>query len=130
MAVTISSLALAAALRAGDGTTALTEPLSGVIVRLLGAATALVEGYAPNAPESVQDEAVVRLAGWMYDAIPGRTWASAMGQSGAQSILSPWRSRRARNIEDAGLALAIPLTPATATATGMVMAGPAYLSKK
>ena len=74
--------------------------------RFLAVATALVEDYAPLAPEAVQNEAVVRMAGWLLQApADGRTgdrddtytlrW-SANGQrgfllSGAQDLLRPWR---------------------------------------
>ena len=52
MSVTITAIQLAAALRIGDGVTALVEPQAGVLNRILASATALVESYAPNAPES------------------------------------------------------------------------------
>ena len=98
MAVTISRIELAAALRVGDGVNAPEEPVGGIITRLLAAATELVQGYAEDAPESVQNEAVVRLCGWMYDAVPGRSFANAMDLSGARALLAPWRGRRARAV--------------------------------
>ena len=55
MAVTLSTIQLAAAMRIGDGVTALVEPQASVISRILASATALVESYAPNAPESVSE---------------------------------------------------------------------------
>lgn len=95
MAVTVTALELATALRAADGVTALTEPLAGQVNRLLGSVVVLVEVYAPDAPEAVQNEAAIRLAAWLFDAVPGRTTADALGQSGARSILAPFRVRRA-----------------------------------
>ncbi len=79
--------------------------------RLLAVATALVEGYAPAAPEAAQDEAVVRFCGWMLEApADGRvtdrddtymTKWSANGQrgfllSGAQDLLRPWHVQSER----------------------------------
>ena len=102
MAVTITALQLAAALRIGDGSTALAEPQASVISRILATATAVVERYAPEAPSEVQNEAVVRLAGYLYDAPPGASTrtASAMRDSGAMDLLSTYRIIRARGIPD------------------------------
>ena len=71
MAVTISVIQLAAALRIGDGVTPLVEPQAGVLNRILASATALVESYAPNAPESIMNEAAIRTGGYLFDAPPG-----------------------------------------------------------
>ena len=71
MAVTISVIQLAAALRIGDGVTALVEPQAGVLNRILASATALIESYAPNAPEAIQNEAVIRAGGFLFDSPPG-----------------------------------------------------------
>ena len=102
MAVTITDVQLAAAMRIGDGSTALEEPQASVIRRILGSSTAVVERYAPHAPESVHNEAVVRMAGYLYDAPPGMSTrtASAMRDSGAMDLLSSWRIIRAVAITD------------------------------
>ena len=78
--------------------------------RLLPVATALVEQYAPSAPSEVQNEAVIRVCGFMRQAPSGlrKVGASSLdieydvaGQkaplrnSGALSILSPFKKRRA-----------------------------------
>ena len=79
--------------------------------RLLAVAKALVEDYAEGAPDDVQNEAVVRLCGWLLQApTDGRTtdrddtymvrW-SAHGQrgfllSGAQDLLRPWHVQNER----------------------------------
>ena len=100
--VTITDIQLAAAMRIGDGKTALPEPQASVIKRILGAATAIVERYAPDAPEDVQNEAVVRVGGYLYDAPPGMSTrtANAMRDSSAMALLSPWRIIRAVAITD------------------------------
>ena len=78
--------------------------------RLLSVATALVERYAPDAPEAIQNEAAVRCAGWLGHTAAGsiakvetgpRSTEYAVGQkgarrhSGAMSLLAPWKVRRA-----------------------------------
>lgn len=77
----------------------------------LGAtAAALVERYAPDAPQAVKDESVIRCAGYLADmpaasvsrqvigpmeveVMPARQ--SALRNSGAMALLSPWKVRRA-----------------------------------
>ena len=99
MAVNLTAIELAAALGVNQ---ALAD-------RLHPVAVALVERYAPMAPSSVQDEGVVRTAGWLADTPAASlqaeqygdvsvTWApgqlSALRFSGSQALLSPWKIRR------------------------------------
>ena len=74
----------------------------------LETAKALVERYAPAAPEAVANEAALRVIGYLFDrsaglverSSDGLTVASAPGQisalrhSGAMALLSPWKVRR------------------------------------
>ena len=100
MAVTITAEVLAHALRiTPTPTTTLSTEQAVTVARLVGAAGAMVENYASDAPEAVSNEAVVRLAGWMLDQPPGRQHADALGLSGARSMISPWRSRRALSLD-------------------------------
>ena len=100
MAVSISAADLAAAIHQSEA----------VAARLLKVATEIVERYAPAAPEAIQNEAVVRCAGYLAQhPADGRReatvggissgWApthtSALRHSGAMSLLSPWKVRRA-----------------------------------
>ena len=100
MAVTITETELAEALGVNQ---ALAD-------RLHPVAVALVERYAPDAPEAIQNEAAIRCAGWLADTpAPSLqseqygdvavTWApgqlSALRHSGAMALLSPWKVRRA-----------------------------------
>ena len=77
--------------------------------RLLPVASRLVEQYAPDAPEEIQNEAVIRVAGWLGQTPAGsltrvqtgpRETEYAPGQkgalrhSGAMSLLAPWKVRR------------------------------------
>ena len=100
MAVTLDATALAEAL-------AVNQALAD---RLLPVAVALVTRYAPEAPDTIANEAVIRCAGWLSEAPASgarmervgdisTTWtASATGalrSSGAMALLSPWKVRRA-----------------------------------
>lgn len=80
------------------------------IDRLGSTAAALVERYAPGAPQAVKNEAVIRCAGWLHSApADGKVSATvgpvtashsptryaALRHSGAMSLLAPWKVRRA-----------------------------------
>ena len=93
MAVTLTAAQLATAIRVGDSADETTQ-----VTRLLATATAMVVKHAPNAPDAIQDEAVIRLAGYLYDApqSPGGSNFAAIGRnSGAWALLLPWRVHRA-----------------------------------
>ena len=81
--------------------------------RLINVGSALVENYAPTAPQSVKNEAVIRVSGALvqsdfggiaseslgdrtvsYFSQPAGGW-SPLRKSGAMGLLSPWRVRRA-----------------------------------
>ena len=100
MAVTLTAAELAEAIGVDSNTAA----------RLLAVASALVERYAPEAPEAISNEAAIRSAGWLADqpsaAIRSETEGdistdyapsqmSALRHSGAMALLSPWKVRRA-----------------------------------
>ena len=89
MAVDITVAQLATALRTTGSATEIAE-----VTRLRTVAIMLVEAYAPDAPTAVQNEAVIRMCGYIYDAGPGRG-ANPFRQSGAASLLSRYRERRA-----------------------------------
>lgn len=103
MAVTLTTQKLAYRMRlVADTETALAEPQLSVVNAILDAATALVQRYAPNAPSAIMDEAVSRLAGFMYDTPPSgsRQWQNPMQQSGATALLSGYRVQRATALSD------------------------------
>ena len=77
--------------------------------RLLMVVTALVERYAPDAPEKVKDEAAIRSAGYLVEQPSASvrsestgdlrtsfaaTHVSALRHSGGMSLLTPWKIRR------------------------------------
>ena len=93
MAVTLSCRELSEALRIGDS-----AEETAVAMRLLKYVREAIPRYAPNAPDAVQDESAVRLAGYLYDAptaARGTAYANALRHSGAAAILTPWRDHRA-----------------------------------
>ena len=77
------------------------------VEQLLAAASAMIDRYAPNAPEAIANEGVFRVAAWLnisptpatvtvdgdlrIDA-NANSYHSAMRRSGAQDILAPWRA--------------------------------------
>ena len=70
-----------------------------IVDRMLPAAQALVEKHAPNAPETIQEEAIYRLVASWFDqpnAHTGAAYANAFRNSGAQAILAPYRVLKAR----------------------------------
>ena len=96
MAVSLAQLA--GALRIGDGTTEPEEPQLAILTRLAAVAEALVSVTAPDAPETIRDEAAIRIASYLYDAPTSAgsdQYAAAMVNSGAGGLLSRWVSRRA-----------------------------------
>lgn len=87
---------------------------STVATRLLPVGTALVQQYAPNAPEAVQNEATIRVCGFLAQT-PASTLRridagsisivyqaggeqAALRRSGAMALLSPFKKRRAGKI--------------------------------
>lgn len=98
MAVDISAEDLATAVRVGDSAaekarmTGLLDYATATISRFLG------EEYA-GTPAGVCNEAAVRLVAYVFDQ-PHHSpkGQSAMRNSGAQSILGPWRVHRAGKV--------------------------------
>ena len=88
MAVTLTAEQLAAAIRVGDSPEETAE-----VERLLAYASEAVTKHAPAAPDVVQNEAVVRLAGYLFDmpqASRGSAYANALRSSGAARLLLPY----------------------------------------
>ena len=93
MAVTLTPAELAAALRLLG-----TDEETAQVTRLLDYATERVEKHAPEAPDVAQNEAVIRLAGYLFDmpfAPAGARFANALRNSGAGNMLLPYRIHRA-----------------------------------
>ena len=103
MSVTLPQAALSAALRLGDSAEEVAEA-----TRLLAYATTAIErhlgdAYA-DAPAAVVNEAVVRLAGYLFDmptASRGMAYSDALRNSGAAAMLLPYRVHRAGSTAEA-----------------------------
>ena len=93
MAVTLTVEELTTALRLGDTAEETTEA-----TRLLDYVTEAVTKHAPDAPDAVHNESGVRLAGYLFDqpfAARGDSYANALRNSGAATMLLPYRIHRA-----------------------------------
>ena len=95
----ISYIQLQTALRMGATQSEATEAQ-----RLLGVAQALVLTFLKGAacPEPITDEAAIRVAAYLYDqpaASRTQSFANALRNSGAVSLLAPHRIQRAGSIE-------------------------------
>ena len=96
MAVTLTAAALAVRLRiivTETEYTDLAQGLQDTVTGLLTTGTLIVERYAPIAPEAAQNEALIRLAGWLHDTDPAeiRRVQSPLMHSGAAAVIAPWR---------------------------------------
>ena len=93
MAVTITVAELLAALRLNDSAEETAE-----VTRLLAYSTEAVEQHAPTATTTSMNEAVRRLAGYLFDmpeAARSDGYSNAMRNSGAARMLLPYRIHRA-----------------------------------
>ena len=103
MALTLTQVELSAAIRLGDSPEETAEA-----TRLLGYVTAAISTHLADAyedaPEAIVDEAAIRLASYLFDAPNagrGLTYANAGRNSGAWTILLPYRIHRAGSTDDA-----------------------------
>ena len=100
MAVTLSAMQLGPAI-------GVDAPLA---TRLLAVVTALVDGYAPGAPDALSNEAAIRAAGWLDEQPSASIRSEREGEistqfspsmsgvllhSGAKSLLYPHRAKTA-----------------------------------
>ena len=97
MAVTLTLTQLGAAMRLLiAGQTTLPPEYSDEVQRLLDTAKAIVEKRAPDAPDTVQNEAVVLMVAYIFDSPPatrGTSYANAYEYSGAAALVSHWVDR-------------------------------------
>ena len=96
MAVTLTATHLGEALRVGSSTQETAE-----MTRLLAYSTEAVTKHAPDAPDVVHNEAVIRLAGYLYDMPDASRYAGhgdPLRNSGAARLLLPYRIHRAGNV--------------------------------
>ena len=74
-----------------DPAVAPSEPILGILTGILATAKGEVEGYAPAAPEEPQNEATIRMAGWLYESSP-LTQGNPFIHSGARALLARYRT--------------------------------------
>ena len=94
----VDLIQLAAALRLGDGVIAPTEPVAGLLSRLLGVSQAFVAIAAPDAPEAIADQATIMMTATLYDqptSTSGDRYGAGWRNSGAENLVSRWVVRRA-----------------------------------
>ena len=93
MAVTIAELSKAIRATTDDPTGTILAD----VTRLHGAGMALIDRYAMSAPDGIKDLALIQLAQYLYDApvAQRRFTTSALRESGASALLSPYRAHRA-----------------------------------
>ena len=109
MAVTLTVEQLRAAVRYGSSADETIE-----LARILTYSTEAVTKYAPNAPDVAQDEAAIRLSAYILDmpnASRAAGYANAGQNSGAWSMLLPYRIHRAGSVVEAVAAAAASGTP-------------------
>ncbi len=94
MVVTVEDLAVSLRLST-DGLT-LSAPQTTQLTRLLGVGEAMVDLLVSGAPEAIQDECIVRLASYLWDAPIGRrdSHANAWVNSGAGGLAARWLTQR------------------------------------
>ena len=100
MAVTIAATELSASIRLGGSGEETAQA-----TRLLAYATEAISRHLgtayEDAPEAVVNEVVIRVAGYLYDqptAAGGASFANALRNSGAASMLLPYRVHRAGSV--------------------------------
>ena len=101
---------LGAALRLTDGVAEPAEPIRSILSRYIGVAEAMVDQVAPDAPTAIQEEAVIRMAAYLYDSPPataGLGFADAWRNSGAASLVARWQVLRVVTSELTAAAQAI-----------------------
>ena len=99
MPITLTNDEVAVGIRAATNENQVPQPVSTLLHFLVPAGKAIVEEYAPKAPDSVLDMALIRVVGWMYDADPAEAITSnPLLMSGAGAILARWRVHRAGQV--------------------------------
>lgn len=105
MSFSITNSQVAVAIRAAPDVDNVPPSIEIVLEYLISASKAIITKYAPAAPNDVQNMALIRLVGYLYDNDAdnnvSRSSAStnSLQFSGAASLLSQWRVHRAGVIE-------------------------------
>ena len=106
-----------AVITAGELATAIGADVA-TATRLLSVVEPLVERYAPDAPEPIKNESIIRSAGWLHqvaptnvrrkeigevriERVPSMAAANPLRASGALALLTHYKRRRAGAIKAA-----------------------------
>ena len=91
MALTLADIAIALRISA-DGAD-IPQAQQNVLTRLQGVAEAHIDIKAPEAPDAVRDESIIRMVGYLYDSPTASrrdSFANAFVNSGAGALLTHW----------------------------------------
>ena len=69
------------------------------LTRRLAAASETVTRHAPGAPDELQNEAVVRMVGWLAGMRLDVPEGNALRDSGARALLAPYRAKSGKVVE-------------------------------
>ena len=96
MAVTVQEVATDLRILA-DPSQALEPAIEAQLTRHVAVATVLTDEHAPDAPESVKDQAIIVCSAYLYDkpTVSSGGIANAFYNSGAAALLSSWHVERA-----------------------------------
>lgn len=86
-APTLAEVKLALRIDGDDG--------DGVLTNNVAAAVERVNRDAPDVPQSVGTEAVIRFVGYLYDGLNVYSTPDGWRHSGAEALIRPWAVRRA-----------------------------------
>ena len=87
---------IAVAIRAATDPAMVPASVEAVLEIMIPAARDICAAFAPDAPDSVGNAALVRLVGWLWDSDPAdASLGRALQNSGAGPLLSQWRKQRA-----------------------------------
>lgn len=76
----------------------LSSELETQLTRLMAVGSAIVDLFAPEAPEAVQHESIIRLVSYLFDmpeSPAGPRYSTAWKNSGASALCGPWIVRGA-----------------------------------
>ena len=96
MALSVGELAVQ--IRVATDSADVPVEITEVLTRIHSWASAEIDRLAPSAPAETRDMAVIQIAAYAFDrpsASPGTSYANALMNSGAASILKPYIKRRA-----------------------------------
>lgn len=93
---TDARLQLSRSLRITTDEPALPSAYEDEMTRLIELSNAFISKYAPSAPDSIWDQAIILISAYIYDqpaTAEGRSYAYMFQNSGAEGLLSPWRNQ-------------------------------------